>query len=86
MEKTHEDMIEISGSIIDIFEDFLESRGITLQGTEKERLEYADLQDKKKEDYTKEDIDSLRECAIIFGSDYDELENSIEEILKEILK
>ena len=28
-EKTHEQMIEISGSIIDVFEDWLESKGIT---------------------------------------------------------
>lgn len=68
--KKHEDMIEISGSIIDIFEDFLESKGIMIEN--KERLEYAD--------------GDLTDLAIIFGSDYDHLENEIENILKDKLK
>lgn len=71
--KTHEDMIEIVGSIIDVFEDFLESRGITLKDIpSKERLEYAD--------------GDLTGLAIIFGSDYDRLEDDIENILKTRLK
>jgi len=73
--KTHEEMIEISGSIIDIFEDFLESKGIELLDNQKEREEYADG-----------DAETLEGCAIIFGSDYDTLENGIEEILKDKLK
>lgn len=73
MTKTHEQMIEISGSIIDVFEDFLESKGITINTIEnKEREEYAD--------------GDLTDLAIIFGSDYDSLENDIEEILKDELK
>ncbi len=72
MEKTHEEMVEISGSIIDIFEDFLESKGITLKDIpNKERIEYAD--------------GDLTDLAIIFGSDYNFLENKIESILKNIL-
>lgn len=86
MNKTHEQMIEISGSIIDVFEDFLESRGIKLLDNQKERLEYAELLDKREEDYTEEDREQLDSCAIIFGSDYDTLENDIEEILKDKLK
>jgi hypothetical protein len=71
--KKHEDMIEIVGSIIDVFEDFLESKGITFKDIpNKERVEYAE--------------GNLEGLAIIFGSDYDILENDIEEILKNKLK
>ena len=70
MTKTHEQMAEIVGSIIDTFEDFLESKGISIKN--KERNEYADG-----------DLEGL---AIIFGSDYDHLQNDIEEILKNKLK
>jgi hypothetical protein len=66
-------MIEISGNIIDIFEDFLESKGIT----------FKDIPNKEREEYADGDLTDL---AIIFGSDYDRLENDIEEILKDKLK
>ena len=74
--KEHEDMIEIVGSIIDVFEDFLESKGVKIEN--KERKEYRDT--KKKDD---EDLSGL---AIIFGSDYDFLEGEIEKILEKQLK
>ena len=71
--KTHEEMIEIVGSIIDVFEDFLENKGITLKDIpNKERVEYAE--------------GDLKGLAIIFGTDYDTLESDIETILGDKLK
>jgi len=69
--KEHEDMVEIVGSIIDVFEDFLESKGIMILN--KERKEYRDDED-------------VSDLAIIFGSDYDFLEGEIEKILEKELK
>ena len=74
--KTHEQMVETVGSIIDVFEDFLESKGVTLttlnQSDNKEKMEYAD--------------GDLTGLAIIFGSDYDKLEREIENILEDKLR
>ena len=59
---TIEELSEFTGQIIDVFEDFLEERGINLENSEKdERTEGC--------------------AAIIYGSDYGELQEGIEEIL-----
>ena len=53
----------LSGEIIDIFEDFLDDKGIELDNPEKS-----------------EDED-LENAAIIYGSDYTKLQDSIEELI-----
>lgn len=55
------DLLEFIGQIIDIFEDFLDDRGIKINNPE----------------HQKEDDE-----AIIYGSDYGELQDKIENILK----
>lgn len=99
-EKQHEDMIEIVGSIIDVFEDFLESKGITIENKEidekyKEQLicEKCNSDDCYMVGETKARCNNCGEHfeldtipAIIFGSDYDSLESDIEDILKGELK
>ncbi len=52
---------ETVANIIDVFEDFLESKGVTL----------------KNEDKTGDEGE-----AIIFGSDYDDIQNSVIDVLK----
>jgi hypothetical protein len=65
--------IELMGSIIDMFEDFLEGKGIT----------FKDIPNEEREEYADGDLTDL---AIIFGSDYDRLENGLRKILKGKLK
>lgn len=60
-----DDVPELVGQIIDIFEDFLDERGIILDNPERD------------ED---EDLDP-EEAANIFGTDYGELQDAIEETL-----
>lgn len=77
--KTHSEMVEISGSIIDIFEDWLESKGITTK----------DIPNEDRDEFNKENCiedENDTEGAIIFGFDYDEIENNIENILKDKLR
>ena len=60
--------LELFDDIIEIFEDFLNDRGITIQNDEKtEAL------------YETDDPDSI---ANIYGTDYGDLESSLEYILK----
>lgn len=73
MTKTHEELIEVSGFIIDLFEDFLAEKGFDIK----------DFPNKERDEYADGDTEGL---AIIFGSDYDSLENDIEEYLKGKLK
>lgn len=54
------DRLELLGSIIDIFEDFLEEKGIEIENDEKE-----------------DDADA----AILYGTDYGNLESAIEQTL-----
>lgn len=62
-----ENKLEFIGAIIDVFEDFLEEKGITLDNPEIcEAVEYGD------------DPETL---AIIYGSDYDLISGQIERIL-----
>jgi len=58
-----EDRPEFIGEIIDIFEDFLEERGITINNPEKH-----------------EDGDD-ENAAIIYGSDYGELQTQLEGLM-----
>lgn len=55
------DRIEFIGQIIDVFEDFLEARKVTLPNPERNEDEFA---------------------AIIYGTDYGNLRDHIEETLK----
>ena len=55
------DLPEFVGQIIDIFEDFLEERGVVLQNQERDEDEYT---------------------AIIYGSDYGQLQDMINDALK----
>ncbi|MFA6023548.1 MAG: hypothetical protein WC781_05660 [Candidatus Pacearchaeota archaeon] len=98
--KEHEDMIEISGSIIDIFEDFLESKGIIIENEERDNWYKENLIcDKCNSDdcymvgKTEArcnncgehfELDSVP--SIIYSYDYDKLEDDIENILKNKLK
>lgn len=63
-----EDTPEFIGQIIDIFEDFLAEKGIEIPNPEKE-----DNQD------SYEDPD---EIAILYGSDYGELQTALENTMK----
>ena len=58
---------EFLGQIIDIFEDFLEEKGVKIDNPEK--LEDPDLRD---------DPDS----TIIYGSDYGELQTRLQEMME----
>ena len=60
MKVQEHDKAEFLGQIIDIFEDFLEERGVMLDNPERE-----------------EDDDA----AIIYGTDYDELQSRLEELM-----
>lgn len=61
------DIPELTGQFIDIFEDFLEEKQITIPNPE--RNEY-------------KSNDPLDTAAIIYGSDYDYLETKIKETLE----
>lgn len=58
---------EFIGQIIDIFEDFLTEKNITLENPEKEE---------------NQDVQPDEEQAIIYGSDYGELQTNLESLLK----
>lgn len=66
MKITIEDKPEFIGQIIDLFEDFLDAKGVKIPN------------DEKIEDAT-EDIEDC--IANIYGSDYGDLSDGIEEIL-----
>lgn len=70
MNKIKEDnKAEFFGQIIDVFEDWLDSKGITQD----------DIPNKERIEYNNGDTDGL---AIIFGSDYDEIRDALENIMK----
>lgn len=58
---------EFFGQIIDVFEDFLEARGIMLNNPER--------------DYAIEDGADPEEVAIIYGSDYGDLQTELEDMM-----
>lgn len=62
-----EDLPEFVGQIIDIFEDFLDDRNIVLQNEEREDA----INDGAEPD----------SVAIIYGSDYGELQTALEDTL-----
>lgn len=57
----NDERMEFLGQIIDIFEDFLDEKGVWFENPERE-----------------EEEDNL---AIIYGSDYDELSNRLEDMM-----
>ena len=59
------DAPEFVGQIIDIFEDFLDARGVVLKNEERD---------------TDEDLDP-EEAANIYGDDYDELKDALANML-----
>lgn len=65
---TANDLPEFIGQAIDTFEDFLEERGVTLNNPEIDEA-IADGQDP----------DS---CAIIYGTDYGDLQDELERLLR----
>lgn len=65
-EKTNDELTKVSGSIIDVFEDFLDEKGIVIENEERDE-----------DDSLSED-----EKANIYGSDYYSLEDGIKEIIK----
>ena len=64
---TNDDLPELVGQIIDVFEDFLDSKGIKLPNDEKDEAIYDG-----------EDHDGI---ANIYGTDYGQLQDGIENIL-----
>ena len=60
------DKAEFIGEIIDIFEDFLAEKGIDIPNPEKEE---------------NQPLESAEEQAIIYGTDFDDLESNIETLL-----
>ena len=67
---THSDRMELLGNLIDVVEDFLESKGITAEDIPCEDRDMAI-----------NDGTPAEECAIIYGDDYDVLSMAFEEIL-----
>lgn len=65
-EKTNDELTKVSGSIIDVFEGFLNEKGIVIENEER--------------DYD-EDLNP-EESANIYGDDYYHLEDGIKEIIK----
>ena len=65
-EKTNDELTKVSSSIIDVFEDFLDEKGIVIENEERDE-----------DDFLAED-----EKANIYGSDYYHLEDGIKEIIK----
>lgn len=65
------DLAEFVGQIIDTFEDFLADRGIELENDER---------DEARCEMTEEELEEC-ELAIIYGTDYGELQTGIETIL-----
>ena len=63
-----ENMPEFIGQIIDTFEDFLEEKGVTLNNPEIDEA-IADGQDPDG-------------CAIIYGTDYGDLRDDLEDLLR----
>ena len=66
--KGTQDKMEFIGQIIDIFEDFLEEKGVQIENPEKAEI-IADS----------EDPDDI---CILYGTDYDELQYVIEDTLR----
>lgn len=64
---TNADLPELVGQIIDIFEDFLEEKGVNIENVEKEEA----VMDG-------EDPDGI---CILYGTDYGRLQSAIEETL-----
>ena len=60
------DKAEFIGNIIDIFEDFLDEKGVTLESPERD-------------DEMESDDDSVTN---IYGSDYDSISDSLEALLR----
>lgn len=65
-EKTNDELNKVSGSIIDVFEDFLDEKGIVIEN--EERDEDDSLSEDKK--------------ANIYGSDYYHLKDGIKKIIR----
>lgn len=63
MKVTREDVPELIGQFIDLFEDFLDERGIIIENPERDEEEDAEM------------------AANIYGTDYGDLADGIEEIL-----
>lgn len=63
-----ENMPEFIGQIIDTFEDFLEEKGVTLNNPEIDEA-IADGQDSES-------------CAIIYGTDYGDLQDGLESLFE----
>lgn len=65
MKVVKEDVPELIGQFIDLFEDFLDEKGIVIPNEERDEDEELDAEN----------------SANIYGSDYDTLSDGIEEIL-----
>lgn len=65
MKVVKEDVPELIGQFIDLFEDFLDEKGIVIPNEERDEDEELDVEN----------------SANIYGSDYDTLSDGIEEIL-----
>lgn len=62
--RTERDRLEFIGQLIDVFEDFLEQKGIDIPNSEKE------------------DDDDIDNIAILYGSDYGQLSDELEAVLR----
>lgn len=65
MKVVKEDVPELIGQFIDLFEDFLDEKGVVIPNEERDEDEELDAEN----------------SANIYGSDYDTLSDGIEEIL-----
>ena len=66
----HSERMNLFGTMVDIVEDWLESKGITI----------ADIPCEDR-DQAIEDGEAPEDCAIIYGEDYDHLTGEFEELL-----
>ena len=67
LDDIHSDNMEYIGSCIDVFDDFLEDRGVRIPTSDEAMKEAGD--------------DSEENCARIYGADYDELSDKFEHLL-----
>ena len=63
------DKAEFIGTIIDIFEDFLDEKGVTLESHERDN---------------EMELDNDDNVANIYGSDYDSISNSLETLFAKL--
>ena len=71
---TQEEEAELVGQIVDVFEDFLESKGVNVENEERDEYWLT-------ADINGADCDGEERPAIIFGTDYDIIADGIRNVI-----